>query len=196
MATDQQYREFVCALDHAGLVALWEDVKAGRTPAAWPHGHWSRGRALEYLVLRGFELEGAEVTWPFQTPFADLLPDGSAEPMEQTDGVVYLDGLSCLVECKAEQTKVDVQPLAYLRNKLLRRPAGATGALVSLSGFTEAASTLACFMFPQTVLLWESDDIQLALDHMWFVDGMRAKYRKAVERGMPYYHLSEHFEAS
>ena len=48
---------------------------------------------LEYLVIRAFEVEGAPVTYPY-TVFV------GGTVVEQIDGAVYTDGLSCLVECK------------------------------------------------------------------------------------------------
>jgi hypothetical protein len=183
MATDQQYQDFVEDLDKSALVRLWEDVEAGRRPSGWRHADWCQGRALEYVVLQGFRLDGADVAWPYRTEEGDFVPGGSDRTVEQTDGVVYVDGLACVIECRAQQNRLGVEPLAYLRNKLLRRPAAAIGSFFSLSGFTDPALLLAGYMFPQTILLWEGDEVEAALVHGWFAEGLRVKYRAAVETG-------------
>jgi hypothetical protein len=53
--------------------------------------------------------------------------------VEQIDGVVYSDELACLVECKDEAGKVNFEPIAKLRNQLLRRPGAAIGMVFSRS---------------------------------------------------------------
>jgi len=195
MATDEQYRGFVQGLDHAGVVALWEDVVAARSPQAWPEGEaWDRGKGLEYCILRGFDLEApeqspvaADVVWPFSVLLGDLGESSTSlrsTEAEQIDGVIHLDGVSCLVEAKAESDQVAIAPLAKTRSQLLRRPATTIGLIFSLSGFTEPAKRLAAFMFPQTVLLWTGDDLDVALRKQRLFDGLRAKYRMAVEKGL------------
>jgi hypothetical protein len=106
--------ERIGALDWPGLQTLWAEIAAGQTPA------WEPGRALEYLVLRAFQLDGAAVTWPFEVDIA-------GEIVEQSDGAVHYEGLSCIVECKDTAVPVYVEPIAKLRNQLLRRRAGVIG---------------------------------------------------------------------
>ncbi|MBM3472823.1 MAG: restriction endonuclease [Armatimonadetes bacterium] len=196
MATDEEYRDFVCTLDHPALVALWEDIRASRTPAKWPDQEgWDRGKGLEYCILQGFALEApgqvpvaADVVWPFSVLLGDLGESGTSlrsTEAEQIDGVIHLDGLSCLVEAKAESEPVAIAPLAKMRSQLLRRPATTIGAIFSLNDFTEPAKRLAAFMFPQTVLLWTGKDMHLALRHQRLFEGLRAKFRMAVEKGLP-----------
>ena len=67
-------------LDWSGLRLLWSSIKAGNATG------WSPGRAFELLVLRAFELDGAEVRWPYLVYHA-------GELIEQLDGAVYVDGL-------------------------------------------------------------------------------------------------------
>lgn len=165
------YVEQVRRLDWHGLRVLWRQIEAGT--AGWP-----AGKALEHLVLRAFELSGAEVRWPF-----DVRIDN--EPVEQIDGAVHLGTLACLVECKDTAARVDVKVLAKLRSQLLRRHAGVIGLLVSRTGFTPAAMALAGFMAPQMILLWTGDDVALHLEQEDFGAALREKYRHVIETGDP-----------
>jgi hypothetical protein len=58
VATEQEYIDRVRDWDWSRLRALWDAVESNATP------DWDPGKALEYLVLRAFQLDGAEVTWP------------------------------------------------------------------------------------------------------------------------------------
>ena len=55
------------------LLQLWSQIENGHTPA------WRDGEAFEYLILRAFELEGAEVVWPYTVQIQDTV-------VEQIDG--------------------------------------------------------------------------------------------------------------
>jgi hypothetical protein len=133
---------------------------------------------MEYVVLRAFELDGAQVRWPFTVEMAD-------ETVEQIDGAIYTESLACLVEVKDSVRAVDIDVLAKLRNQLARRPATALGLVVSRSGFTGPATTLAGFFAPQTVLLMRGTELGAALHEGRIVELLTEKYREAVERGMP-----------
>lgn len=52
------YLEKVQALDASGVRRMCQVVFEGGNLVGWPPG-----RALEYLILRAFQLEGADVTW-------------------------------------------------------------------------------------------------------------------------------------
>lgn len=158
-------------MDWQGLRLLWREIESGT--AAWPPG-----RALEHLVLRAFELSGATVRWPYTVPIA-------GETVEQIDGAVHVHGLSCIVECKDTAAPLNIDAIARLRNQLLRRPAGAVGLLFSRSGFTEAATTLAGFLAPQTILLWNGEEIAYLLQHTNFAAALVRKYRLSIENGTP-----------
>src|SRR4051812_40708911 len=110
---------------------------------------------MEYLVLRAFQLDGAVVRWPYV-----VHEDG--EEIEQIDGVVYFDSVAGMIECKDTDKPTNIEPVAKLRNQLLRRPSGTIGVVFSRSGFTEAASLLARFIAPQTILLWSGDEVAYA----------------------------------
>jgi hypothetical protein len=173
MATEREYQERIASYDGPRLLDLWEKIKAGDTP------DWDPGKAFEYLILRAFQLEGADVLWPYS------VIDASGEVIEQIDGVIFAEGLSCLVEAKDHEQKLDIQPIAKLRNQLLRRPAVALGIVFSRSGFTEPAHTLARYLAPQTILLWEGTEIEAALHKKIMRRGLLAKYRYAITHGWP-----------
>lgn len=154
------------------LRQLWTQITEGRTPG------WPPGRAMEYLVLRTFELDGAQVRWPFTVEMAD-------ETVEQIDGAVYAENLACLLEVKDSASAVDVGVLAKVRSQLARRPASTLGLVVSRGGFTRPATTLAGFFAPQTVLLMDGHDLGAALRNENIVDVITLFYRERVEWGMP-----------
>lgn len=171
MTTEATYLSRVTAMSREDLLLLWNQVVAGDTPG------WDAGRALEYLILRAFQLEGADVRWPFSVKLAD-------ETVEQIDGVVYADGLACLIEVKDQSTPLSFEAIAKLRSQLARRPASTVGLLFSRGGFTPAARILTGFVAPQTILLWEGADITNALARQQFLGGLRRKYQLAVENGL------------
>jgi len=141
---------------------------------------------MEHLVLRAFELDGAKVRWPFEVRFGEEL-------IEQIDGVIRLGAISVLVETKDQQRPVNVEPLAKLRNQLLRRPAATVGVVFSRSGFTESAQILAGYMTPTTILLWQGAEIDLALETRVvapFSRGLQWKHQLAVEEGAAFMDLS------
>lgn len=122
------------------------------------------------------------VRWPYRVHI-------EGELVEEIDGAVYVAGLSCLVEAKDTAAQVDVSFLAKLRNQLGRRPAATVGLFFSRSGFTDAALTLVTYFAPQTVLLWDEDDISYVLERESIVDALETKYRSAVENGPAYRRL-------
>jgi len=180
MSSAADKRERISKLDRSGLLDLWGDVKRGDTPG------WHGGIAFEYLVIRAFEIEGADVRYPFEVAVFDRANT------EQIDGAVYVDNLPpCLVEAKDHERSLNVEPLAKLRNQLLRRPGGIIGSVFATSGFTNAAVLLAQHMAPQWVLLWNGHEIERALTQGEMVEGLRLKYRMAVEEAIADYNLSE-----
>lgn len=172
------YRARAQELDWSGVRALWRGIGVGSTPG------WPAGRAFEHMILRAFELDGADVRWPFTV-------DIDGEVVEQVDGAVYAAGLACIVEAKDRTPRVDVGALAKLRNQLARRPAGVIGLLFSSSDFTTPAMALARFLAPQTVLLWSRDDWDYILERRRIVPVLEAKYRRCVEMGIANYRALE-----
>jgi hypothetical protein len=165
------------ALKHSQLLTHWKRLQNGA-----PMNDWGgRGYALEYLFLRGCDLElksSREVRWPFGVTSEQL----DMGILEQIDGVVYAPFAAFLVESKCLSSKVDVEPLAKLRFRLEGRPPLVMGVLISHSGFTEAAQLYASFATPLNVLLWTAADIEATLPHQRMMDGMKRKFRHAVER--------------
>lgn len=172
MPSDDEYRRQIRSLDRDGLLEFWQKIEARDTPG------WAAGKAFEFLILRAFELEGAAVRWPYKVRI-------EGEDLEQIDGAVHSEKLACLCEAKDQDEAVNVEPLAKLRNQLLRRPSAAVGIVFSRSGFTGPARTLARFLFPQTVLLWEGSEIEHALRRSLMMKGLHTKFRYAVEFGLP-----------
>ncbi len=170
------YQQKISRFTRRELLRLWKSIEASDTP------EWEAGRAFEYLVLRAFELEGAEVRWPYRVELG-------GEEIEQIDGVVYSDGLACLIECKDSIEKTKIEPIAKLRNQLLRRPVATIGIVFSRSGFTEPAETLTRFVAPQTILLWHGAEMEFALQRKYMRQGLREKYRHCVENGNFYHDL-------
>lgn len=170
------YEQLITQFDTDKLLELWQAIVAGETPG------WEAGKAFEYLVLRAFQIEGAEIRWPYRVVIG-------GDEIEQIDGVVYSDSLACLVECKDQAERANIEPIAKLRNQLLRRPGAAIGLVFSRSGFTEPAITLARFIAPQTILLWDGSEVVYALQRQAMRHALLAKYRFCVERGLPVYNI-------
>jgi hypothetical protein len=70
------------------VMQLWNAIEAGATPG------WPAGKAFEYLVIRSFELEGAEVRYPYE------VPGDKANVIEQIDGTIYSLETAFLIESK------------------------------------------------------------------------------------------------
>src|SRR5690349_14852001 len=86
-AAPVDYVKRVRRLDWPKLNKLWQRIKLRKTP------RWAAGKAMEHLILRAFELGGAEVIWPYRVQL-----DGVE--VEQIDGMVIHNGITCLVESK------------------------------------------------------------------------------------------------
>jgi hypothetical protein len=59
MTTETNYRHRITQCNTSDLIRLWEQIQIRATSG------WDPGKALEYLVIRAFEIEGAAVTYPF-----------------------------------------------------------------------------------------------------------------------------------
>jgi hypothetical protein len=176
MATEIDYQQRIAAYDYPQLLTLWEGIQTGETPG------WDAGKAFEYLVIRAFELEDAAVTYPFSVRLGGTV-------VEQIDGAIYSDGLACLIECKDQDGNIAIDPVAKLRNQMLRRPAGVIGLVFSTAGFTDATKILARYSANQAILLWNGLDVQYALGHQQMRVGLIKKYRYCIERALPDYSL-------
>lgn len=181
MATPAELEARIKLLDWAGLRGLWAAIQAGSTSG------WEGGEALEYLVIRAFEIdpgEPATVRYPYEVSLF-------GEKVEEIDGAVHLPGLSCLVESKDWGKNVAIAPIVKMRSQLLRRPSGTTGLIFSKRAFTTPAIYLAHFTMPQAVLLWSGFDLQTAMDAGRISEFLRLKHRICCEDGIPDYDLRE-----
>jgi hypothetical protein len=172
MATAEEYEAKIKTHGWDELRALWTAVKNRDTPG------WDAGKALEYLIIRAFELDGAKVKWPYSVFLF-------GEEVEQIDGSVNVGGLYCLVESKDETENIAVGPITKLRNQLLRRPAGTVGLLFASKGFTDPAVQLAHFTLPQAILLWSRGEIDHCMAQKKIAHFCEMKYRACVDLGAP-----------
>jgi hypothetical protein len=178
MATSEEYIQKIRRLSKpADIKKMYSQLQDNLPLDGWP-----AGKAFEYLILRAFELEGAEVTWPFSVRH-------EGKELEQIDGAVHDGGLYCLLEMKQYQEKIDFAPIARLRSQLARRPTHAMGSIFSLHGFTAPARVLAQFATPINVLLWNADDIEYGLIRSAMRSGLQKKFRYAIEHGFSDYSL-------
>ncbi len=114
MATHAELEAKIKLLDWNGLRALWKAIQAGATPG------WESGEALEYLVIRAFELdpiEKATVRYPYEVFLFGA-------KVEEIDGAVHLPGLSCLVESKGWEANVGIGAIAKMRRSALAKARG------------------------------------------------------------------------
>ena len=155
----------------ADLRDLWDRIQAGSVAG------WDSGKAFEYLVPRAFQLDGARIRWPYRISLHE-------EIVEQIDGFVEAAGLHCLLETKDWSKPISIDPIAILRNQLLRRPASTIGLVFSRSGYTEAALLLAGYLGGQTILLWHPGEVTWALTNEKIVPLLAANYRVCVESGI------------
>lgn len=180
VGSEDEYRSRIRTMGWARLRTFHERLIAGRVEG------WEPGKAFEYLILRAFELEGAVVTWPYVIRLSSSETGGDTE---QIDGAVYVDGLACIVEAKDTANTTRIEPIAKMRNQLLRRPSSSVGLIFSRGGFSSAALTLIKYVGPQTILLWTGDEVVHALRHRAFREGLRKKYRLSVEQGLDQHDL-------
>ena len=160
---------------YADLLKLLVDIRQGK-----PIRGWAAGKAFEHLILRGFELEGAEVVYPYNVKL-------TKQVVEQIDGAVYSRGLACLIESKDRQDVSNFEPAAKMRSQLMRRPPGTMGLIFARSGFTAPMKELMRLMNPLQILLWEREELEYSLDKQRMCDALQMKYRHAVEHGIPDY---------
>ena len=179
MVTKSEYTKKISTYTWEDLETLWAAIQQCDTP------EWLGGKAFEYLMLRAFQLDSAEIRWPYRVRF-----QRSGEELEQIDGVIYLGELAWLVECKdyhdadGQKKNINFEPVAKMRSQLMRRPSSALGSIFSSGGFTRPALILANFTSPQTILLWSGIEIAYCLAKRIFCRALVTKYRKCIEFGI------------
>jgi hypothetical protein len=150
---------------------------------------WPKGKFFEYAILREFELEGAKVRYPYNTYSTNDI--GKQTIIEQIDGVIYIDGISALVESKDySEQMIDIEPLAKLQVRLKRRPPTVIGCVFSATDFTWPAVALIETFMPNTILLWNKKDIEYCFKNQFFTEGLRLKYKNVIEECNHIYDLA------
>src|ERR1700677_4471624 len=149
MPSDKEYEDRIAKCRRRDVLALWRQIEARNTPG------WDPGKACEYCILRAFQLENANVIWPYHVYDQR---DRSLE-REQIDGAILVNGRYFLVSAKDEVEPINMDPIAKLRNQLLRRPAGVIGLVFSRSGFTRPARQETALTANPPLLLWSGDEI-------------------------------------
>lgn len=173
MGEEEKYIREINRYNKPGLCRLWKRHLENKMDASQKE-FWKDGKLLEYTVLRGFELEGASVTWPYTVALDD-------ENVEQIDGAIVVEGMHVLLECKDHNSNINIEPFAKMRNQLLRRPSGVIGCIFARKAFTSPAVALARFAAPQAILLWTGTELEYCLEHDRLIDGLKLKMKKAVE---------------
>jgi hypothetical protein len=179
MPTGAEYEAKIAEYQWDDLITLWSAIESGDTKTLG----WNAGKALEYLVLRAFQIDGADVTWPYSV-YMD------SKELEQIDGVVYADGLACIIECKDKSEQIKFEPIAKLKSQLLRRPTSTIASVFSRNGFTESAETLTAAIAPHNVFLWTGSEIHYSLQNKCIRKSLIKKYRFCVEKGLPNYNIT------
>lgn len=152
---------------HHQLLELWEAHKKDDFDEAF----WKKGKVLEYVVLRAFEIEGGCVSYPFDVYVP--MCESYGKPIEQIDGAVHIGELHALIECKDYvDAKINIDPLAKLRNQLARRYSNVFGMFFSATAFTQPAEILVGHMGPQLFILWPNEDIEFCLKNGCFIPCM------------------------
>lgn len=157
------------------LIALWRRHTSSNLTKEEKE-QWKTGKLLEYVILRSFELEGADVTWPYSINL-----DDGAGVVEQIDGAFHFDNYHVLTECKDYSNNVNVEPFSKMRNQLLRRPSFTIGCIFVRKGFTDPAIALSRFCAPQTILLWSGEEFEYCIENGKMLEAFKLKVRKATE---------------
>lgn len=171
---------------HQDLIRLWETVIDPRQT----RDGLSPQETFRHLIVRAFELEGAEVRYPYQ-----VSEDGERDALEHLDGVLYIEGHSCIVESrclskggvKARRANVSSGHISRFRSKLLNRPGYAVGSVFSATGFSPSALMQAQLSLPQTILLWSEEEIKECLYRQTFTKAFKIKNRRFFEQLIPDY---------
>lgn len=150
------------------LLKLWRNIKAGNSTG------WNSGKALEYMLVRAFDLNAAEVVYPYRNSVLDA--------DEQMDGYVFIKdvGAGFLLECKDWSKSVSFDEVAKLHGRLTYRPAFTYGMFVSKEGYTPSAMNLMYSLHPHNILLWSFGDIDECFKHHKFVKALKYKLQYAM----------------
>lgn len=178
MGAEQKYIDEIQKYDGQALLKLWRSHLDGSLGPSI----WEAGKLFEYVVLRAFQIEGAIVRWPYSVQL-----DG--EVVEQIDGAVSYPNHHILIECKDWAKGISIEPFAKMRNQLMQRPANVIGCIFSRSGYTDPAIGLSRFCSPQTILLWQNDELEVCIEHAMMMEAIEIKLRKAAEEFRYFYNV-------
>ena len=171
---DKEMERQIKAMNWNDLTTNWRNRNSKEIK-----GKWESGKFFEYSILRAFEIEGAEVRYPYTVSYFN-----GSEIREQIDGAIHVEGLSIIVESKDLKKNIDVEPLAKLQVRLKTRPSSVIGCIFCASNFTLAAQSYTETMMPQTILLWSNNDIEYCFENFYFIKGLKLKYKKVIEDGI------------
>lgn len=173
MAAEDKYIKEISKYNQHGLFKLWKEHLDNSLDAT-QNEFWRDGKLMEYVVLRAFELEGAIIRWPYS-----IWMDGIQ--LEQIDGAITIGNQILLIESKDKDRGLNIEPIAKMRNQLLRRPSSVIGCVFSRNGYSEPAMALSRYMAPQTILLWDGNELCFCIEHKMMIDALNLKIHKAAE---------------
>lgn len=171
--SEQQLITTIRSCNWTKLKKFWTQIKRGNTPG------WASGKALEYMLVRAFDLEGAEVVYPYNNDVQTA--------KEQLDGYIFVKelGAGFLIECKDWKDKASFDELAKLHGRLTYRMSSTYGIFLSKSGFTASAVELMFMMHPHNILLWSFDEIDECFKNHKFMKALKYKYQYAMITANP-----------
>lgn len=156
----------------------------------------SVGVEFEHLVIRQFELCGLDVAYPFSN---HIILNKKKVEIEQIDGVVYLNSIPFIVESKFHETdKIDIEPIAKLYIRLLKRPSIAFGLVFTNTGLTGPAIEYMKYLHPKNIILWQGTEVELSFmesanttlkKDMKYL--LHNKLKKLIEKGDYESHVAE-----
>lgn len=172
-SSEKRKMKIVQDYDWIKLEEFWHKIKEGKTK-------WSSGKALEYMFVRAFDLEGAEVVYPYNNKINN-------KAQEQFDGFVFIKelGAGFLIECKDWKDKVAFEELAKLHGRLTYRFSSTYGLFLSRNDFTASAVELMYMMYPHNILLWSFDEIDECFKKHKFLKALKFKYQYAMVTADP-----------
>jgi len=167
--------------DFNNIHELWELILDGKTLEQG----WQRGTALEYLIVRLFELYGAQVEYPFNGKLAS-----SGRTLEEFDGLIQYRDYRVLLECKDTAVPVKYDVVAKLKAQIQRRPIFVGGSIFAKSGFKESAEVMAVESAREGVLLWNAIDInEVVYCRRNICEALELKFWWLVKRVKPDYNI-------
>lgn len=171
--SEKKLMKRVLSYDWTKLERFWQRIKNKKTPK------WSSGKALEYMLVRAFDLSGADVVYPYN--------NNVLTAQEQFDGFVSVKelGAGFLIECKDWQANVAFDELAKLHGRLSYRTSSTYGIFLSRTGFTASAVEMMYMMHPHNILLWSFNEIDECFKNHKFLEALKYKYQYAMVTADP-----------